>query len=192
MTAILRIPAIMGIVAIMAIQKTRDAGFTLIELLIVISIIGILAATSMALYRNARIRGDEAAAIATLTMINQAQFAFSQACGNQRYAPSLVALATPMPSTGQPFLSRDLGVDPLDKGGYRIALAGTVVTDGGTTCINEPPVETYRVTADPQQPGYSGIRYFATNTDRVLFEDLETFATDMTEAGAPPHGAEMK
>ena len=176
----------------MAIHKTDDAGFTLIELLIVISIIGILAATSMALYRNARIRGDEAVAIATLNTINQAQFAFSQACGNQRFAPSLVALATPMPTTGQAFLSRDLAVDPLEKGGYLIALSGTAVTDGGMTCINEPAVETYRVTADPRQPGYSGIRYFATNTDRVLFEDLETFATDMTESGAPPHGTEMK
>ena len=64
-------------------------GFTLVELLIVLAIVGILGAVSMALYRAARVRAGETTAIATLNAINQAQFAFSQACGNQRYAPSL-------------------------------------------------------------------------------------------------------
>ena len=45
--------------------------------------------------------------------INQAQFAFAQACGNQRYAPTLAGLGTPMPTTGQAFLSPDLAADPL-------------------------------------------------------------------------------
>ena len=41
--------------------------------------------------------------------------------------------------------------------------------------------------------GLSGNRYFATNTDRVLYEDGEkTFETDMPEKGAPTHGVEMK
>lgn len=177
--------------AIMAIHD-REAGFTLIELLIVVAIIGILAATSMALYRNARVRGGETAAVATLQSITQAQFAFAQACGNQRYAPSLEALATPMPSTGQPFLSPDLGVDPLVKSGYRFTLGGTAVTDAGLTCTGQAPVETYQVTADPERPGLSGIRYFATNTDRVLFEDTETFTANMPESGPPAHGMEMK
>jgi prepilin-type N-terminal cleavage/methylation domain-containing protein len=178
--------------AIMAIPHSREAGFTLIELLIVLAIIGVLAATSMALYRSARVRSGEAIAVSTLRAITQAQFAFSQACGNQRYAPSLEALAIPMPSTGQPFISPDLGMDPLLKGGYRFALGGTVVTDGGQTCTGQTPVETYQVTADPERPGLSGIRYFGTNTDRVLFEDTETFTANMPESGPPPHGAEMK
>ena len=101
------------------------AGFTLIELLIVIAIVGVLASISMALYRNARVRAGETSAVATLQAINQAQFAFSQACGNQRFAASLAGLAMPMPSTGQAFASPDLGVDPLVKSGYQFAMAGT-------------------------------------------------------------------
>ena len=68
-------------------------GFTLIELLIVVAIVGILASMSMAIYFHARVQGDEASAIATLGAVNQGQFAFAQACGNQHYAATLAALA---------------------------------------------------------------------------------------------------
>lgn len=181
-----------GDLAIVTIDKSREAGFTLVELLIVLAIIGILAATSMAIYRNARVRGGESVAVATLQAVTQAQFAFAQACGNQRYAPSFAALATPMSTTGQAFISPDLATDPSVKSGYLFTLGGTVVTDGGQTCTGQTPVQSYQVTADPERPGLSGVRYFATNTDRVLYEDTESFTGNMPESGAPPHGAEMK
>jgi type IV pilus assembly protein PilA len=174
-------------------QASNEAGFTLVELLIVVAIIGVLASVSMAFYRSARVRAGEATAIATLHAINQAQFAYAQLCGNQRYAPTLAALATPMPTSGQPFVSPDLGVDPLAKNGYQFTMAGTPVTEPIQTCTGITPLESYQVTAEPLRPGLSGNRFFATNTDRVVYEDAEkTFATDMPEKGAPSHGAEMK
>src|SRR3954454_1010418 len=124
-------------------------GFTLIELLIVVAIVGVLASISMAIYRSARVRAGETSAIATLHAINQAQFAFAQLCGNQRYAPTLASLGAPMPTTGQGFISPDLGADPLIKSGYQFTMAGTAATDTGLTCTGGTPVESYQVTADP-------------------------------------------
>jgi prepilin-type N-terminal cleavage/methylation domain-containing protein len=176
-----------------ASRLNYSEGFTLIELLIVVAIVGILLSVSMAIYRSARIRAGETSAISTLHAINQAQFAFAQLCGNQRYAPTLASLGAPMPTTGQAFLSPDLAADPLTKGGYQFTLTGTFVTDSGLTCTGGTPVESYQVTADPVQPGLSGTRFFATNADRVVYEDSEkTFAPEMPERGAPTHGVEMK
>jgi type IV pilus assembly protein PilA len=176
-----------------AAWRLGASGFTLIELLIVVAIIGLLSAISMALYRSARVRGDESGAIVSLRAINDAQFAYAQACGNQRFAPTLVSLGTPIPTTGKPFLSPDLTyADPAVHQGYQIAMGGTVLTDGTLTCTGDAPLSSYMVTADPVSPGLSGIRFFASNGDRAIFEDTATFVGTMPETGAPPHGSEIK
>ncbi len=167
-------------------------GFTLIELLIVIAIVGVLASIGVVVFRHARVQGAEISAVTSLRAIQQAQFAFAQACGNQRYAPTLAALGTPMATTGQAFLSPDMAADPLMKSGYTFVMAGTVVTDEGPSCIGVLPVVTYQVTADPILPGTTGLRYFATNTDRVPYEDEVSFTNNMPETGAPGHGKEVK
>jgi type IV pilus assembly protein PilA len=179
---------------------SAQRGFTLIELLIVIAILGILLAMLMAGQHYARMRGAEASAVATLEAINQAQFAFMQTCGNQRYAPTLGSLGKPTPATGSPYLSPDLTqglvVDDqgeyLSKSGYAFRMAGTEIPDAQPTCIGVPPIEGYWATADPLKPGISGMRYFGTNGNRVIYEDSATFAGNMPETGAPTHGSEIR
>ena len=163
----------------------------------VIAIVGVLAAMATAGYRHARVTGSEAAAIAGLLAINQAQFAFSQTCGDQRFSPTLAGLGVPAPGTGEAFLSPDMTPDtsdaPLVKSGYQYAMSGTSASaEVRPTCNGLTPLTTYKVTADPVSPSISGIRFFGTNTDRVLFADTVTFAEDMPETGAPPHGTEVK
>ena len=99
----------------------RDSrGFTLIEVLLVLVIVGILLTISMANYRHARLRGAETSAIGALSAINQAQFAFMQTCGNQKFAPHLTTLGKPHPGTSAPYLSPDLTTaDEVVKSGYR-------------------------------------------------------------------------
>jgi len=169
-----------------------DRGFTLVELLMVIAIVGVISAIAMAGYRHARVSGSEASAIAGLVAINQAQFAFSQTCGDQKYSPTLAGLGIPAPTTGQAFLSADMTVDPLEKSGYQYVMSGTEAFDAPQTCNGLRPVTTYKVTADPTLPGIAGVRFFATNTDRVIYADTATFTEDMPETGAPSHGTEVK
>jgi prepilin-type N-terminal cleavage/methylation domain-containing protein len=168
-------------------------GFTLIELLIVITILGVLLSLAVASYRHARIRGSETAAIAALTAINQAQYSYMATCGNQRFAPHLTSLGRPNPGTQAPYLSPDLTVaDEIIKSGYLIRMSGTEVTDPAQTCTGETPVVGYQVTADPANPGTTGLRFFGTNVDLVVYENLETFNGKMPELGPPNLGQEVK
>ena len=157
------------------------------------AIIGIVASLGVAGYRNARVRGNETAAVASLTAINQAQFSFAQICGRGRYAPTLGALGTPMPTSGQSFLSPDLAAgESVEKSGYWITLAGTTAEGVAPACTGATPLESYQATADPMSPGFTGVRFFGTNTDRVVYQDVATFLKNMPETGAPAHGAEIK
>ena len=169
-----------------------DGGFTLVELLIVMAIVAVLATVGMAQYRLARLRSAEAAAIAALDAINQAQFAFFQTCGHQRYAPSLPSLGVPVPG-GDAFLSPDLtGGDMVVKSGYQIQMGGEPTTDTATACTGVTPLLTYQVTADPLSPGVTGERFFGSNSDRVIYQDVATFTGNMPEKGAPSHGTEIR
>jgi prepilin-type N-terminal cleavage/methylation domain-containing protein len=170
-----------------------DRGFTLVELLIVIAILGILAALGVAGYRHARVAATEGVAIAALKAINQAQFTFAQTCGNQRYSSTLAGLAVPHPQTGAAFLSPDMAMDPVEKSGYTFTMdvspSEDLMVQG---CNGQVLTTSYRVVADPTISGVTGVRYFATNTDRVIFADIASFKEDMPLTGAPGHGSEIK
>jgi Tfp pilus assembly protein PilE len=163
------------------------------EVLVVMFVIAVLATVAMAGYRQARIRGAEAAAVSALRAINEAQFVFMQSCGNRGYAPTLVTLGTPVPGHDHGFISPDLAAsDPLQKSGYIFQLTGTEATEGEKTCTGATPLERYRLTADPVNPGVSGTRFYGTNADRVIYSDSQSFADNMPETGLPGHGAEIR
>jgi prepilin-type N-terminal cleavage/methylation domain-containing protein len=173
-------------------RQGSQQGFTLVELLIIMAIIAVLSAVAIAGYRHARIKGGEAVAVAGLQTINQAQFSFSQTCGDQHFSPTLAGLAVPAPTTGQGFISPDLAGDPVVHSGYQFVMTGTPTLDGRLSCNGLAPVTTYQVTADPVAGGVTGALFYGTNTDRVVFADTVTFAGNMPETGAPGHGSEVK
>ena len=172
----------------------RDSrGFTLVEVLLVLVILGILLTISMANYRHARLRGAETSAIGALSAINQAQFAFMQTCGNQKFAPHLTSLGKPHPGTNAPYLSPDLtAAEEVVKSGYLIVMDGAEVSVPVLTCAGDTPLDAYHVTADPVTPGVTGHRFFATNVSLVIYEDLETFDGKMPDTGVPPLGQEVR
>ena len=171
----------------------HSRGFTLVELLIVMAVIAVLLSISVASYRNARVVVAEGSAIAALEAINQAQFAYMQTCGRQNFAPTLIELGAPVPGSGTGFLSPDLTyAEQVRKSGYFLQMGGTEVDTDIKACTGNKPASGYQVTADPTNPGSTGIRYFGSNVDRVIFEGMESFTGKMPEKGAPANGRELK
>ena len=104
-----------------------------------------------------------------------------------------MALGTPAPGNDHGFVSTDLSAsDPLLKSGYVIDMTGTPATEGEQTCTGSVPLTGYRITADPSNAGVSGIHFYGTNGDRVIYGDLASFTKDMPETGAPGHGEEIR
>lgn len=171
----------------------RPGGFTLVELLIVIAVISILFAIAAPWVLNARRSAREAAAIAALTAINDAQSAYRAQCGGGGYAASLPVLGQPHPRTGAAFLSPDLtsGAEVV-KSGYLVRMYGTAPPEPRKDCNGVDTVDAYVATADPAQPGQTGARFFGTNTSRVIYEHNETLVGRMPGAGAPDVGVELR
>ena len=173
--------------------EAAEAGFTLIELMVVMALIGILLAIAFARYEGMRARANETSAASSLQTIAAAQWTFALTCGHEKYATTLPALAQPIPSTGQGFLSPDLtGAEQVEHSGYLFQMTATPADNALPSCNGVPVAAGYAVTADPVKPGISGNRFLAVNADRVVYvDDKQTFQGNMPETGAPEHGTEL-
>lgn len=157
-------------------MKSRgEQGFTLIELLIVVAIISIIAAIAVPGLLRARMTGNESSAIASLRTTTSSQVSYSAACGNGAYAPTYDQLADPPAGApnSQGFISAEFNAEaPIIKSGYEFTLQGADGSAAGPNdCNNQPTVDGFYAFAVPQNPGTTGTRGFAVDTNMTIFQD---------------------
>jgi type IV pilus assembly protein PilA len=165
-------------------------GFALIDLIFVCGIIGLLCGIALPKLLLARQSANAASAIGSMRAINSAELTYALTCGNGFYAPTLTTLGTPPPGSNEPFLAGGLtGADTVTKSGYTVNLTGTSYASAPATCnglgVGEA-AQGFKAGADPSEPG--NLRFFATNSNGTIFEDIASLFVGMPEVGEPPAG----
>jgi prepilin-type N-terminal cleavage/methylation domain-containing protein len=156
-------------------RRDNATGFSLIELLIVVAVIAIIAGISIPALLQARMRGNEGAAIASLSAIRSAQSTFASTCAQGGFAQSLNDLALPPPGAAQPFISEPLGANGVIRSGYvanlQQDLGAMVVTPAAMTCNSSTAdaMSAWFAERHPDQVSITGQRSFAISTAGTIY-----------------------
>lgn len=177
-------------------HTSREAGFTLIDTLFVVALIGLLCSLAIPGLLRARGAAQAASAIGTLRVVNSAELSYAISCGLGFYAPDLPTLGVPPPGMTDGFLPPELTTGAsVIKSGYNISLAGTPHPGAPPTCNGlgaGAAAPSYAAVADQLDVSGQVPRFFGTNSDGVIYEDVDTYSLTMPESGSPPAGQPIK
>jgi type II secretory pathway pseudopilin PulG len=176
------------------VATRRANGFALIDLIFVCGMIGLLCSIALPRLLLAKQAAGAASAIGSLRAVNSAELTYALTCGFGFYAPDLTTLGTLPPGSNEPFISPDLGsANTATKSGYLIQLTGTSFPGAPGTCNGLAPgaaAQGFRSGADPTDP--TNTRFFASNSNAVLWEDTATLYATIPEVGEPPSGHSLR
>ena len=173
------------------VVPTRKAqGFALIDLIFASGMIALLCSIALPRLLLARQSAAASSAIGSMRAINSAQLTYALTCGSGFYAPNLTTLGTPPPGSHEPFIGGGLGsADSVIKSTYSIQLSATPFAGAPASCNGVAAGvggQGFKAAADTTTPGNA--RYFGTNANGVIFEDVSSLFAAMPEVGVSPSG----
>lgn len=171
-------------------MNRKAEGFALIDVIFVCGIIGLLCSIVLPKLALARQSAGAASAIGSMRAINSAQLTYALTCAGGFYAPTLTALGTPPPGSNEAYITPELGAaNVVQKAAYTIRLVATPYAGSPPSCNGLGLGATgqgFVATADPTQT--DNTRFFATNSNAMIFEHNATLNGVMPELGEPAAG----
>ncbi len=170
---------------------TRKAqGFALIDLIFACGIIALLCCIALPRLLLARQGAAASSAIGSMRAISSAQLTYALTCGGGFYAPNLTTLGTAPPGSNEPFIGGGLGsADTVLKSTYTIQLTATAFGGAPPSCNGAGAGvdgQGFKAGADATVPGNP--RFFGTNANGVIYEDVASLYPAMPEVGLPGSG----
>jgi len=136
-------------------------GFSLIELLIVVAVILIISAIALPNFLRAKMRANEASAVANMRNIDTAEVVYSTTYGIG-FSPSLTSLGG-SPTT--PDATQAGLIDSVLSAGSK---TGYIYTFAVTSSDSSGNVYGYSVNADPSLAGTTGDRHFYSDQSGII------------------------
>ena len=172
------------------VKVRQEHGFALIDLLFVCGIIGLLCSIAVPRMLLAKQAAGAASAVGSIRAINSAQLTYALTCGNGFYAPNLTTLGDAPPGSQESFIAPSLSqADTVTRSGYIFRMDGTPFPGAPVSCnglaVGEA-AQSFRAAADAAEPGNQ--RFFATNSNGLLWEHNASMWATMPEVGEPPVG----
>jgi type II secretory pathway pseudopilin PulG len=169
-------------------------GFALIDLIFVCGMIGLLCSIALPRMLLAKQAAGSASAIGSMRAVNSAQLTYALTCGNGFYAPNLSTLGIAPPGSNEPFISGGLGAaDVVNKSGYTIQVSATAFPGAPDSCNGLGAGlagQGFKAAADPGEP--QNLRFFGTNANGMIFEDVSSLWGPMPEVGEPASGHTLR
>jgi type II secretory pathway pseudopilin PulG len=177
-----------GDAAIVVIRKAQ--GFALIDLIFVCGIIGVLCSVAIPRFILAKQSAGAASAIGSMRVINSSELTYALTCGGGFYAPNLPTLGVLPPGSREPFIPVGMSeANTITKSGYIIQLEAIPYAGSPPTCnglATGAAGQGYKAGADAIEAGL--FRYFATNSNAVIYEDTAPLFATMPETAGPASG----
>ena len=176
-------------------MNTRKAqGFALIDLIFVCGIIGLLCSIALPRLLLAKQAAGAASAIGSMRAINSAELTYALTCGNGFYSPNLTTLGVAPAGSREAFITPSLSEsNSVVKSGYTIQITATPYAGSPPTCnglAGGAAGQGFVAVADPAEPG--NMRFFATNANGLIFEDITSLLAVMPEVGEPASGHTLR
>jgi type IV pilus assembly protein PilA len=172
----------------------KAQGFALIDLIFVCGIIGLLCSIALPRLLLAKQAAGSASAIGSMRAINSSELTYALTCGSGFYAPNLTTLGIAPPGSHEAFITPSLSEsNAVVKAGYTIQITATPYTGAPPTCnglAGGASGQGFIAAADPSEPGNA--RFFATNANGMIFEDVTSLFGAMPEVGEPPSGHPLR